>query len=106
MEEQPFRFQLVVLGYGAILAGLAWMARTLRNNEPVGPLRLIGGVMGASIASFSFGAIVLEFFDVSNMFLLGVSGVVGWIGGDVLAALATFLERKLGIGIRPPKKKD
>lgn len=90
---------MIVLLWGGVVAGLAWTARTLSAGEPIGPLRMLGGVLGASIASFSFGAIVSEYSEVGNLFLLGASGVVGWLGGDVLAALASFLERRLGLGM-------
>lgn len=100
MDEEHLTRRLVILAWGAAVAGLASIARTLRTGNPVGPLRMLGGVLGAGIASFSYGALVSEFFDVSNLFLLGSSGIVGWLGGDVLAALGAFLERKFGIALQ------
>lgn len=87
---------IMVLVWGAGIAALAWVARALMKGTRMSWLRFLGGILGAAIASFSFGALIDPVGWITPIMKLGIAGVVGWAGGDVLSALATQLEKKLG----------
>ena len=96
--------ELVILLWGAVVAALAWTARTLRSAQSFTALQFVGGILGAAVASFAFGALIHTADWLTPVTKLGIAGVVGWVGGDVLAALASQFEKRVGWRITDDRK--
>ena len=92
-DEVGRLWKLVIVG---IFGMLAWFANHLFHGRrlPIG--RLFGGLLGAMIASMSVVGILHSVIPSPSVELMfGVSGVVGWVGGNSLARIFDLLERKL-----------
>lgn len=84
MRQRPFSQEevntLVVLLFCAGIAALAWLGRTLSNTKKgeafVIP-QILGGMLGAAIASISFGAMAIEWWNISPLIAIAFSGPVG-----------------------------
>ena len=77
--------------WGALLASASGLARYLTERRPMNAPAMVGGILGSGIAAFSFAAFMIESFNVSNLLILAMAGPIGWLGGDVLAALGKKL---------------
>lgn len=88
--------RIVLLLWGALLGGLAWIARTLSATDDLPPLRrFAGGILGSCLATFSTGALALHYLDADPLFLIGMAGPIGWLGGDALNGLARFVLKQV-----------
>ena len=75
---------------------IAWFSNHLFHGRrlPIG--RLVGGLLGAMIASISVVGLVYSVNTSPSVELLfGVSGIVGWIGGNSLARIFDLMEQKM-----------
>jgi chromate transport protein ChrA len=79
--------RLVFLLWAVLIAMLASLARQLTEHQSIKFLPLMGGILGSGLASFSFAALMIEIFQVSNLLVLAMAGPIGWLGGDILASL-------------------
>jgi hypothetical protein len=79
--------RLVWLLWAAVIAILSGLAKYITEHPVIKPIQLAGGLLGSALASFSFAALMIELFDISNLLVLAMAGPVGWLGGDILAAL-------------------
>ena len=77
--------------WGAVLAAASGLARYLTEKRPMNVSAMVGGILGSGIAAFSFTAFMIESFNVSNLLILAMAGPIGWLGGDVLAAIGKKL---------------
>lgn len=86
----------IVVLIAAVIGALAHLARALTGARDTWTwLQLAGGVLGSAIASFSAGALMLD-RGTSELFVIGLAGPVGWLGGSFLATVAALIEAKLG----------
>lgn len=90
--------KITVLVYGSGIAAVSWLARALTDTRPKGIDRYLGGMLGAAIAAFSFGALVGE--TLRPTYILGLCGVVGWAGGEFLGVLAKVAHKWLEAGAK------
>ena len=79
----------------------AQVARQLMLETPPRARRLVAAACAAGLAALATCGLLLEWFQVSAVFLVAVSCVVGWAGGEVLGLLASALEAHLGVRMRP-----
>jgi surfactin synthase thioesterase subunit len=97
-DEPELTGRVVFLLWASLLAMLSGLARQLSQKEKKHEaLPLIGGLMGSAVAAFSFAALMIELFNVSNLLVLGMAGPIGWVGGDILAGLAQKYVNDAGI---------
>jgi hypothetical protein len=89
--------RLLFLAWAGVLAALSAGARYLMENRGFEPLPFLGGLMGSALAAFSFAGLMIEAFNVSNLLVLAMAGPIGWVGGDVLAALGRKILREAGV---------
>jgi hypothetical protein len=86
-EDTDIVSRMAFLLWASLVAMLSGLARYLTEHDQVRALPLLGGLLGSALASFSFAALMIELFNVSNLLVLAMAGPVGWLGGDILAAL-------------------
>ncbi|WP_027480998.1 hypothetical protein [Deinococcus pimensis] len=60
--------------------------------------RVLAATLGAGVAGATACALLLEWLDVSALFLVAASAVVGWSGAGFLDVLGHAVESRLGIG--------
>ena len=103
-ETNTLAQRLYFLAWATALSSLAYLARVLSSEKrPLKPLQVFGGILGSAIAAFSFCAIAIEFFDISNLLILALAGPVGWVGGDALAAIAGSVGKRYGVDLEDKK---
>lgn len=102
MKQRPFSPEevntLIILLFCAGIASLAWLGRTLsttKKGEAFVLPQLLGGMLGAAIASFCFGAAAIEWWGVSPLIAIAISGPVGWGGGDLMAGVAQAIAKRV-----------
>lgn len=79
------------------------------NYKEIGAVRILAGSCAAGVASVVAVNIAVGLFGVSLDVSLGISGVVGWLGGNAMTAVAGTFEKKTGVQIMPEdaeKKED
>jgi hypothetical protein len=84
-----------------VVGVVAFLAKALSGETVVTPLRLVAGAVGGGLAAMSTVGVVAEFTTISSTFALALGGIAGWLGGNVLAALAATVEKRLGIDLTP-----
>lgn len=105
------------IAFGCFIAGLSQLTKLYMLAETSKDMprfkRTIAYTFGGVIAYFSFVMLVSNFTPNLGrpQFILGVAGVVGWIGGNIHVSLATWIQEKLGIPLGmptsgPPKAKE
>lgn len=67
-------------------------------------INIMAGAIGAGIASVTVVSLLISTGRVSDSLAIGISGIVGWLGGNVLAAVASTLEMKIGMKITPTEE--
>ncbi len=83
----------------------AQLARQLMLETPPRARRLLAAAGAAGLAALATCGLLLEWAEVSAVFLVAVSCVVGWAGGGVLGLLSGALEAHLGVRLRPRHQK-
>jgi hypothetical protein len=94
-QEVNMLERLLFLGLGAVLATLSGLAKYLTEHEQIRRLPLMGGLLGSGLASFSFAALMIEMFQISNLLVLAIAGPIGWLGGDIMASLGRRYLRQI-----------
>lgn len=101
MRRHPFSPDelnvLFVLLFCAVVAALSWLGKSLSGAEQGQPFiwaRLIGGMLGAAITAFCFGALAIELWGVSPLIAIGLSGPIGWGGGELMAGVAKSIAKR------------
>ena len=100
--------QIILIG--CVIAALSQLSKIYVLLEPKTPaVRVWAKMLAGSIAYISFAYIAIALSgDVQFEWLLGLAGVVGWLGGDSMAALGRTIQTRLGIplnGDNEPKGK-
>lgn len=64
-------------------------------------INIAAGAVGAGIASVVVVSFLIGSVGLKPDLAIGISGVVGWLGGNVMSALAAKIEQQYGIDITP-----
>lgn len=62
------------------------------------------GAIGAGIASIAAVSLLTGTVGLSPDLALGISGVVGWLGGNTMLALANTIEKRFGLNLNVPER--
>lgn len=94
-----------------ILGMFAQFARLLTGKyDKLTTVNIIFGGIGAGIASVSVVSILLATHLVPASFAIGISGIVGWMGGNVMTAVGVAAEhwfnKKFGTDIKVDDDKE
>lgn len=92
MDDDALTRRIITALWASLIGTLAWLARVLSAADDLPPLRrLIGGLLGAAIATFSTGTLAIEYLNADPFLIVGFAGPIGWLGGDALNSLALFM---------------
>ncbi|AFZ67968.1 hypothetical protein [Deinococcus peraridilitoris] len=91
----PSLFTLLLTAF--LAAFITQLARQLMKETLPRMRRTLATAFSAGIASVATVALMLEWFTVSHVALLGISCIVGWSGAGVLTTLGIALEHGLGV---------
>lgn len=70
--------------------------------KTMGAVRVLSGAAGAGIASVVAVNITKNLMgDTAADYVIAISGIVGWLGGNAMTAMASTVEKRLGINLRP-----
>lgn len=67
-------------------------------------INIAAGAIGAGIASIAAVSLLTGTVGISPDLALGISGVVGWLGGNTMLALANTIEKRFGLNLNVPEK--
>ena len=76
--------QGTILLLGAVIAAVSALARCWSDEKPLSARRLVGEVLSASVAALSLCGILWAYRELSMTAVVGLSGVAGFGGGDLL----------------------
>jgi len=95
----PHNRDLTILALGAVLAAairLVTYGASVRTPKPT-ILEVAAEAIGAAVAAFVFGALLIAYYTVPPEFYWGLSGVAGLLGGRLLLIGALAAERRFGL---------